>query len=157
MSLKGITFNKPQVCFSWFRHFMITLHILNLCSTLFFYALSGNKWNEMKWNASIIHECFMLTFYLGQLDENLLSSEPQRQDSWTKSDADVCIVGQDREDRHQVIGRAWASINKGKLLCPIHIWPAMGLRSPYPAPIPLSGRPLCGDRRRPVRFSYGWP
>ena len=85
---------------------------------------------------------FLLTFYLGQLDENLLSSEPQWQDSRPKSDADVCIVGQDREDRHQVIGRAWASINKGKLLCPIHIWPAMGLRSPYPAPIPLSGRPF---------------
>ena len=88
---------------------------------------------------------FLLTFYLGQLDENLLSSEPQRQDSWQKSDADVCIVGQDREDRHQVIGRAWASINKGKLLCPIHIWPAMCLQSPYPAPIPPF---LCGGRKR---------
>ena len=43
---KGITFNKPQVCFPWFCHFMITLHILNACSTLF-YALSGNKWNEI--------------------------------------------------------------------------------------------------------------
>ena len=47
LSLKGITFNKPQVWFPWFRQFMITLHILKFNFVVFMLWV---EIHEMKWN-----------------------------------------------------------------------------------------------------------
>ena len=69
MSLKGITFNKPQdsvlfvipPLYDYFTYFEFVFNFV-------FYALSGNKWNEMKFIKTYgknIYPQYIVTCILG--------------------------------------------------------------------------------------------